>query len=191
MIETRSRDCLGNYYELEVFMRCWTSLVVQTVKNLPTMQETRVQLLGQEDPLGKGMETHSSILAWKSPWTEEPGGLQSVGSQRVGHDWVTNTFMRYWSEWQRGKRKTILRHHLPLPKWSEMKKNLKWSLANIKFRKSRFFLLESWHVVADLNMTLALIFFLQILLITQQDGWFSESAHLGSQQRQAVTAEPT
>ena len=67
MIETRSRDCLGNYYELEAFMRYWTSLVAQTVKNLPTMQETRVQFLGREDPLGKGMTTHSSILAWKSP----------------------------------------------------------------------------------------------------------------------------
>ena len=60
-------------------MRYWTSLVDQTVKNLPTMQETRVQLLGWEDPLGNGMATHSSILPWKSPWTEEPGGLQSMG----------------------------------------------------------------------------------------------------------------
>ena len=56
------------------------------VKNLPTMQETRVQSLGQEDPLEKGMATHSSILAWEIPWTEEPGGLQSMGLQRVGHD---------------------------------------------------------------------------------------------------------
>ena len=51
------------------------------------MQETPVQFLGQEDPLEEGMATHSSILAWEIPWTEEPGGLQSVGSQRVGHDW--------------------------------------------------------------------------------------------------------
>ena len=56
------------------------------VKNLPAMQDTRVQSLGQEDPLEKGMATHSSILAWEIPWTEEPGGLQSMGSQRVGHD---------------------------------------------------------------------------------------------------------
>ena len=56
------------------------------------MQETWVWSLGQEDPLKKGMATHSSILAWRIPWTEEPGGLQSVGSQRVGHDWATNTF---------------------------------------------------------------------------------------------------
>ena len=62
------------------------SLVAQMVKNLPAMQETRVRSLGREDPLEKGMATHSSILAWRSPWTEEPGGLQSIGSQRVGHD---------------------------------------------------------------------------------------------------------
>ena len=61
-------------------------LVTQMVKNLPAMQETLVQLLGQEDPLEKEMATHSSILAWKIPWTEEPGGLQSMGSQRVEHD---------------------------------------------------------------------------------------------------------
>ena len=57
-------------------------LVAEAVKNLPEMQETRVQSLCQEDPLEKGMETHSSILAWRIPWTEEPGGIQSVGSQR-------------------------------------------------------------------------------------------------------------
>ena len=61
------------------------SLVTQTVKNLPAMQETQVQSLGREDTLEKGMATHSSILAWRIPWTEEPGGLQSTGSQRVGH----------------------------------------------------------------------------------------------------------
>ena len=67
------------------------SLVVQMVKNLPAMQETQVQSLGQKDPLEKGMTTHSSILAWTVPWTEEPSGLQSMGLQRCGHDWVTNT----------------------------------------------------------------------------------------------------
>ena len=60
--------------------------VAQMVKNLPTMQETCVQSLGQEDPLEKGMAIHFSILAWKIPWTEEPGGLQFMGSQGVGHD---------------------------------------------------------------------------------------------------------
>ena len=61
-------------------------MVAQMVKNLPVMQETWVQFLGQEDPLEKGMATHSCILAWRIPWTEEPDGLQSMGSQRVGHD---------------------------------------------------------------------------------------------------------
>ena len=60
--------------------------IAQMVKNLPAMQETQVQLLGQEDPVEKEMATHSSILAWEIPWAEEPGGLQSVGSQRVGYN---------------------------------------------------------------------------------------------------------
>ena len=63
-----------------------TSLVAQMMKNLPVVQETRDASLDQEDLLEKGMATHSSILAWRIPWTEEPGGLQSMGSQRVGHD---------------------------------------------------------------------------------------------------------
>ena len=65
--------------------------VAQMVKNLPAMQETQVSSLGWEDPLEKGMAIHFTILAWKVPWTEEPGGLQSVGSKRVRHNWVTNT----------------------------------------------------------------------------------------------------
>ena len=60
--------------------------MVQTLKDLPEMRETWVQSLGQEDPLEKGLATHSGILAWRIPWTEEPGGLQSTESQRVGHD---------------------------------------------------------------------------------------------------------
>ena len=60
--------------------------MAQTVKNLPAMQETWVQSLDQEDPLEKGVGTHYSILAWRIPWTEEPGRLQSVGLQRVRHD---------------------------------------------------------------------------------------------------------
>ena len=62
------------------------SLVAQMVKRLPTMRETQVQFLGWEDPLEKEMATHSSILAWKISWMEEPGRLQSMGSQRVRHD---------------------------------------------------------------------------------------------------------
>ena len=63
-----------------------TSLVAQMVKNLPAVQETWVRSLDQEDPLEKEMANHSSISAWKIPWTEEPGGLQSTGLQRAGHD---------------------------------------------------------------------------------------------------------
>ena len=64
----------------------WASLVAQTVKNLPAMQETWVRSLGWEDPLEKGKATHSSILAWRIPWTEELGRLQSMGFQRVRHN---------------------------------------------------------------------------------------------------------
>ena len=66
------------------------SLVAQRVKDLPAMQETWVWFLGWEDPLEKEIVTHSSILAWKIPWREEPGRLQSLGSQRVRHNWATN-----------------------------------------------------------------------------------------------------
>ena len=67
-------------------------LVSQMVKNFPALQETQVWSLGQEDPLEEETATHSSILAWKIPWTEEPGRLQFMGSQRIGHNWVTNIF---------------------------------------------------------------------------------------------------
>ena len=72
------------------------SLVAQTVKRLPTMWETWVRSLDWEDPVQKEMATHSSILAWKIPWAEEPGGLQSMGPQRVRHDWATSQF-REWN----------------------------------------------------------------------------------------------
>ena len=69
-----------------------TSLVARMIKKLPAMQEARVWSRGWEDPLEKGMTTHSSILAWRIPWTEELGGLQAMAVQRVRHDWVTDTF---------------------------------------------------------------------------------------------------
>ena len=65
---------------------CGVSLESQMVKNLPAMQETLVQSLGQEDPLEQKMDTHSSILAWRIPWTQKSGWLQSIRSQTVGHD---------------------------------------------------------------------------------------------------------
>ena len=67
----------------------WTSLVAQMVKNLPAVQETQVQSLGQEDPLEEGMATHSSVLAWRIPRTEEASSLQSMGLKRAGHNWAT------------------------------------------------------------------------------------------------------
>ena len=69
--------------------------MAQMVNCLPTMQETQVRSLGWEDPLDKEMATHSSILAWKITWTEEPGGLQSMGLQRVGHDRIILMGLRY------------------------------------------------------------------------------------------------
>ena len=66
--------------------------MAQIVKNLPAMQDTQVRSLDPVDPLEKEMATHSSILIWRIPWTEKPGALQSMGSQRVGHDWATFTF---------------------------------------------------------------------------------------------------
>ena len=90
---------LGSLKTLTFWFQIWwfpldwicPSLVAQMVKRLLTMMwETRVQSLGREDPLEKEMATHSSILAWKIPWTEELGWLLSMGSQRVGHDWATS-----------------------------------------------------------------------------------------------------
>ena len=79
---------LGGYpgEEIGYPLQYWASLVAQMIKNLPAVQETWVQSLGQEDPLEKRMATHFSILAWSIPWTEGPGGLQSTGSQRAGYD---------------------------------------------------------------------------------------------------------
>ena len=71
----------------------WASLVAQMVKRLPAVQETWVQSLGWEDPLEKEMANHSSTLAWKIPWTEEPGRLQSMGLQRVRHNCATSLYV--------------------------------------------------------------------------------------------------
>ena len=76
----------GSKKEKEYVKAIWTSLVAQTVKRLSTMRETWVPSLGREDLLEKEMAIHYSTIAWKIPWTEEPGRLQSMGLQRVGHD---------------------------------------------------------------------------------------------------------
>ena len=77
----------------------WDSLVAWTAKSLPSMWETQVQSLGREDSLEKEMETHSSILAWKIPWIEEPGRLQYMESQRVRQDWATSLHFTSFCEW--------------------------------------------------------------------------------------------
>ena len=79
-------DLSMNTHTINIVSHAWASLVAQTAKHLPPMWETQVQSLGWEDPLEKEMAIHSSILAWRIPWTEEPGRLPSIGSQRVGHD---------------------------------------------------------------------------------------------------------
>ena len=84
-------------YVLKHFDSLNTLTVAQTVKHLPTVQKTWVQSLGWEHLLEKEMVTQSSILAWKIPWTEKPGKLQSMGSQRVEHDWATSLSLTFWS----------------------------------------------------------------------------------------------
>ena len=78
--------CMNYVRNILSYAYSWASLVAHMVKNLPAMWETQVQSLGQEDPLEEEMATHSSILAWRIPWTKEPGRLQSMGSQRVGNN---------------------------------------------------------------------------------------------------------
>ena len=85
-----------NTNNLSFNSRYANSLVAQMVKNLPATRETWVQSLAWEDPLEEGMPTHSSILAWRIPCIEEPGGLQSMGSQRVGHNWVTSLSLSFF-----------------------------------------------------------------------------------------------
>ena len=87
------------------------SLVAQKLKPLPAMWETWVRSLGQEDPLEKEMATHSSILAWRIPWTEEPGGLQSTGSQRVGHDWATSLHFSNYHKLRETKEGDVTKCH--------------------------------------------------------------------------------
>ena len=102
------------------------SQAAQSVKNLPAMQEMWVWSLGQEDPLEEGMATHFSILARKIPWTEEPSGLRSIGSQRVGHDgsnWATNQLLP--NVYPRTETKTHL-GCTTLTNWSWALQNLYW-----------------------------------------------------------------
>ena len=83
---------IHTHVHVHIHIHVWAFLVTQMVKNLPAMQETQVWSLGQEDPLEKGIFTHSSILAWRIPRTEEPVRLQSIGLQRFAYDCTTNIF---------------------------------------------------------------------------------------------------
>ena len=89
---TRAFPILVFFFSIRLLAFFWASLVVQMVKNPPAMWETWVRSLGWEDPLEKGTATHSSILAWRIPWTGEPAGLQSMGSERVRHDQLSLHF---------------------------------------------------------------------------------------------------
>ena len=86
-------------YRITIWFGSLASLVAQRLKRLPPMQETQVWPLGREDPLEKEMVTHSNILAWRIPWTEKPGRLLSIGSQRVGHDWATSLSLSLWQSY--------------------------------------------------------------------------------------------
>ena len=103
------------------------------VKHLPTIQETWVWSLGWEDPLEDGMAAHSSILAWRIQWTEEPGGLQSTGSQRVRHDWVTNIHTHVYKSFS-----TMFGKHLIIIFFLKQNGN-KWKLYHDKGTFSIFF----------------------------------------------------
>ena len=96
---TSHSTSLGPAWLRPVLALVKASLVAQTVKHLPAMRETQARSLGREDPLEKEMAIHSSTIAWKSPWTEEPGRPKSMGSQRVGHDWATLISLSLCSKW--------------------------------------------------------------------------------------------
>ena len=108
--KSHSCTCQDQHLNLAaLFLVYWASLVAQLVNNLPAMGETWVWSLVWEDAMEKGTATHSSILAWRVPWTEEPGELQFMGSQRVGYGWATFTFFVHqghfringlWSSWK-------------------------------------------------------------------------------------------
>ena len=131
-----------------------TLLVAQTVKNLPAMCETWVWSLGQEDPLEKGMATHSSILVWQIPWTGESGRLPSMGSQRVRRDWVTHiTTVHQWnvsnprrSQW-RDISPVYVEQEDPAPSFTLFKENLFIWLCWVFFVALRIFSCGVWDLV--------------------------------------------
>ena len=121
-----------------IFKLWWVSLVAQTVRNLPAMSKTQVQSLDGKDPLEKGMATYSSILAWRIPWTEEPGGLQPIGLQRAGHDWTTNTFTLSPSGHKPDQGRSVLRSYMPTYT-IYMPMSFSWTTILMTFRNSLLF----------------------------------------------------
>ena len=113
------------------------SLVAQRLKCLPAMWETWVQSLGQEDPLEKEMATHSSILAWRIPWKEEPGGLQSTGLQRVGHDWATSLSLS-WSFFKKCGIVPLDFYYTLKGKWSKSRRNKSKCSAEVRSSHSNW-----------------------------------------------------
>ena len=140
---TMTATCLNLQFFHQTLLIRWASLVNQMVKNLSAMQETWIPPLGRENPLEKGMATHCSILAGQIPWTEEPGGLQSVGSQRVGHYWEINTFngkvicSYFIRPWVSSTMSDVLQMHSLIQKfnWTDLnptqayRANFLWSLS--------------------------------------------------------------
>ena len=108
------------YCRAVILQFCRASLVAQRLKRLPGMWETRLQSLGQEGPLEMEMATHYSTLAWRIPRREEPGGLQSMGSQRVGHDWVTSLYPPIKNKLK--NKELVWRYHLTPVRMAIMKK---------------------------------------------------------------------
>ena len=124
-----------------------TSLVAQTVTRLPTIQETQVQSLGQEDLLEKEMATHSSILAWKIPWMEEPSRLSFMGSQRVGHYWATS-LLYIWKFV-----KDVMPSHLLILSCISCNKGILHNhSSNIKI--SKLIMTHCYHLILDPNQVL-------------------------------------
>ena len=118
----------------------WESLVAPRLKCLPAMRETRVRSLSWDDPLEKEMATHSSILAWRIPWREEPSRLQSTGSQRVGHNWATSLSLslsvkrkRSWRKWEMGRKEVNTENPVCSPVPGAPSSRPKWKRDDISF----------------------------------------------------------
>ena len=114
------------FCNLHLCINIRASLVAQRLKRLPGVRETRVRSLSWEDPLGKEMAPHSSTLAWRIPWREQPGRLQSMGLQRVGHDWLTSLHFMIWQNTHIIQTIVLI---LFCPKWFDLLKD-SWDAKN-------------------------------------------------------------